>query len=95
MHPLEIRETRFRLQQQLAAAEDEADKASLEARIEELRASCPHEHTEEDPEKGWRCRDCDTLREPEPQPEEEAEAEDEAPEGEAAAAQPAAATTDA
>ncbi len=72
MHPLEIREKRFKLQKALEGLEDGPEKAALEAQIEEIRSTCPHEHAEEDEEKGWRCRDCDLLREPEPRPEEEA-----------------------
>jgi hypothetical protein len=71
MHPLEIRESRFKFQKQIAGLEDGPEKAALEAHVAELQADCPHEHPEEDPAKGWRCRDCDLLREPEPEPEEE------------------------
>jgi len=71
MHPLEIRERRFRLQQQLAKLEDGPAKAAVEAEIEAIREACPHAHPEDDPEKGWRCRDCDASRPPEPAPEAE------------------------
>lgn len=69
MHPLEIREERFRLQQRAAKLADGPEKSALEARVQELRDSCPHAHAEEDPEKGWRCRDCDLVRPPAPGPE--------------------------
>lgn len=72
MHPLEIREKRFKLQKALEGLEDGPDKAALEAQIEQIRATCPHEHTEEDEEQGWRCRDCDLLKPPPPKPEAEA-----------------------
>lgn len=75
MHPLEIREERFRLQQRAARLPDGADKAALESRVQELRNLCPHAHAEEDPDKGWRCRDCDLSRPPEPAPEEQATTE--------------------
>ena len=73
---LDIREQRFRLQQQIKALQssdgdvDTARVEELEARIQELRDSCPCPrdehgvpnpfHYEEDAGKGlWRCRDCD------------------------------------
>ena len=50
MEPLEIRDRRFRLQQEIK---------SLDKQIAALQKECPHEHTEEDADKGlWRCRDC-------------------------------------
>jgi hypothetical protein len=73
MHPLEIREKRFKLQKALEGLEDGPEKAAIEAQIEEIRATCPHEHTEEDEEKGWRCRDCDLLKPPPPKPAESEE----------------------
>ena len=78
MHPLEIRETRFKLQKELDGLEDGPDKAAVEAQIEQIRADCPHEHTEEDEEKGWRCRDCDLLKPPPPKPEEPEQIEESA-----------------
>lgn len=78
-HPYEIREHRFRLQQRIEAAEDGPDKEAMEAELAHIRETCPHAHPEEDPEKGWRCRDCDDSRPPEPEEEEqEEEQEDEA-----------------
>jgi hypothetical protein len=76
MHRLEIRELRFRLQQQLGKLEDGAEKVVLEARISAIQAACPHASSEEGDE-GWRCRDCDLKRAPEPVAEQPA-GEDEA-----------------
>lgn len=66
MHALELRETRFRLQQAIAKLEDGSDKAALEQQVADLQAVCEHLHSDEDPDKGWRCRDCDLTRDPEP-----------------------------
>ena len=76
MHRLEIRERRFRLQQQAGKLEDGPEKEALEAQITAIQEACPHESDEEG-EKGWRCRDCDLSREPEPVEEEPAEEGDE------------------
>ena len=85
MHRLEIRERRFRLQQTAGKLEDGPEKDALEAEIAAIQEACPHESDEEG-EKGWRCRDCDLSRDPEP---EEEEPEEEAAEP-AAEAPPAA-----
>lgn len=80
MEPLEIRDRRYRAQQRLETLrkqlpdEDDADGEvspavseeidELERRIATLQEECPHEHVEEDEEKGlWRCRDCDVRNE--------------------------------
>jgi len=65
MHRLEIRELRFRLQQRAAKLEDGPEKAEIEAQVAAIQQACPHA-SEEEGEKGWRCRDCDLSREPEP-----------------------------
>lgn len=65
LHPLEIRERRWRIQQRIAALPEGPDKQELEAELAAIRDSCPHAHPEEDPAKGWRCRDCDLSRPPE------------------------------
>jgi hypothetical protein len=67
LHPLEIREKRFKLQKTLEALEQGAEKAAIEAQIEQIRADCSHEHNEQADDGRWRCRDCDLVREPEPQ----------------------------
>lgn len=64
MHPFEIREERFRLQQRAAKLEEGPERTALEARVLELQEECGHAHADEDPEKGWRCRDCDLTRAP-------------------------------
>lgn len=70
MHRLEIRELRFRLQQHAAKLEDGPQKAELEEQIAAIQQACPHS-SEEEGEKGWRCRDCDLSRAPEPVEEDE------------------------
>ncbi len=70
MHRLEIRETRFRLQQRAGKLEDGPEKVEIEAQIAAIQEACPHVSDEEG-EKGWRCRDCDLSREPEPVEEDE------------------------
>ena len=77
MHPFEIRELRFRLQQRMDELEDGPEKEALRERIEAIREACPHAYPEDDPEKGWRCRDCDASRPPEPAEEDEDEEADE------------------
>ncbi len=80
LHPLEIRELRFKLQQQVSSLEEDADSSALEQQITDLQEVCPHAHPEESEEKGWRCRDCDLSRPPEPAAEPEvAEAEEAKP----------------
>jgi hypothetical protein len=74
MHRLEIRELRFRLQQRAAKLEDGSEKAEIEAQVAAIQQACPHA-SEEEGEKGWRCRDCDLSREPEPVEEDEPTAE--------------------
>lgn len=64
-HPLEIRERRFRLQQRIAEMEDGPEKATSQEQLRLIQETCPHDHPEENPEKGWRCRDCDLTRPPE------------------------------
>ena len=55
MEPLEIRDRRFRLQQEIE---------TLEKQVKALQDVCPHESREEDAEQGrWRCRDCDVSGE--------------------------------
>ncbi len=66
MLPLEIREERFRLQKQIAALGEGPERERLEQRVAALQEICPHAHPEEDPEQGWRCRDCDLRRPAEP-----------------------------
>ena len=75
MHPLEIRELRFRLQQRAGKLEDGSEKAGIEAQVTAIQQACPHAN-EEEGEKGWRCRDCDLSREPEPVEEDEPTAEE-------------------
>jgi len=75
MHRLEIRELRFRLQQRAGKLEDGSEKTEIEAQITAIQQACPHA-SEEEGEKGWRCRDCDLSREPEPVEEEEPVAEE-------------------
>ena len=75
MHRLEIREMRFRLQQRAGKLEDGPEKAEIEAQVAAIQQVCPHA-SEEEGEKGWRCRDCDLSREPEPVEEDEPAAED-------------------
>lgn len=75
MHRLEIRELRFRLQQRAGKLEDGPEKAEIDAQITAIQQACPHA-SEEEGEKGWRCRDCDLRRDPEPVEEEEAPAEE-------------------
>ncbi len=74
MHRLEIRELRFRLQQRAGKLEDGPEKAEIDAQIDAIQQACPHA-SEEEGEKGWRCRDCDLTRDPEPVEEEEPAAE--------------------
>lgn len=77
LHPLEIRELRFKLGQQITKLEEGADATALEQQIADLQEICPHAHPEDSEEKGWRCRDCDLSRAPEPTDEpEEAAAEE-------------------
>ncbi len=64
MHPLELREARFRLQQAVQKTEDGQARSVLEQQILDLQAICKHGSFDEDPEKGWRCRDCDLTRPP-------------------------------
>lgn len=74
MHPLDLRENRFRLQQQFAKLDEEgADRHALEAQVAALQELCAHPNFDEDPAKGWRCRDCDLAREPEKSDEPEVE----------------------
>lgn len=73
MHPLEIRERRFRLQQRAGKLDDGPEKEAIEAEVAAIREACPHVN-EEEGDEGWRCRDCDLTRAPEPDPEEEAAA---------------------
>lgn len=80
MHPFEIREMRFRLQQRMEELEDGPDKEALREQIEAIREACPHANPEENPDKGWRCRDCDASRPPEPAEDEEDEEEAESAE---------------
>lgn len=68
MHALELRETRFRLEKALAKLDEDSDTDAIEQRIADLQAVCEHDHFDEDPAKGWRCRDCGLTRDPEPQP---------------------------
>jgi len=79
MHRLEIREMRFRLQQRAGKLEDGPEKTEIEAQIATIQQACPHT-SEEEGEKGWRCRDCDLSREPEPVEEDEPAADDAAAE---------------
>ena len=80
LHPLEIREIRFKLRQQIAQLGEDADTSELEQRVIDLQEICPHAHPEESEEHGWRCRDCDLNRPPEPAEEPEtAEAEEPEP----------------
>ena len=65
MHRFEIRELRFRLQQRAGKLEDGPEKAEIEEQVTAIQRACPHA-TEEEGEKGWRCRDCDLTRSPEP-----------------------------
>lgn len=71
MHPFEIREKRFRHQQAIAKLEEGDERQTLEQDIIELQKICGHTNFDEDPEKGWRCRDCDLRRPPEKQPQPE------------------------
>ena len=66
MHALDLREQRFRAQQRLAELEDGPEKQELEEAVARFQEICRHEHFDEDPAKGWRCRDCDLTRPPEP-----------------------------
>ncbi len=75
MHPFEIREKRFRHQQVIAKLEEGDERQALEQDIIALQEICGHANFDEDPEKGWRCRDCDLTRPPEKQPEPEAQEE--------------------
>lgn len=75
MEPLEIRDRRYRLQQQIE---------ELQSEIEKLQGECPHEHREEVPDQGvWRCRDCDLRGELDRAEDEETsgEAEEQEPTG--------------
>ena len=72
LHPLEIREQRFKLRKQIANLEEGDNAAALEQQIFDLQEGCPHAHPEESEEKGWRCRDCDLTRPPESADEPEA-----------------------
>ncbi len=84
MHRLEIRELRFRLQQRAGKLEDGPEKAEIAAQITAIQQACPHA-SEEEGEKGWRCRDCALSRDPEPVEEAEPAAEEaaaDAPAGE-------------
>jgi len=74
MHRLEIREQRFRLQQRVAKLEEGPEKTEIEAQIAAIQQACPHA-SEEEGDKGWRCRDCDLSRAPEPVEEDEPVAE--------------------
>ncbi len=66
---LEIRERRFRLQQQIAELGEDGDTHSLDAEVTHLQEICPrHEVEGEERHLGWeinkdgdlwRCRDCD------------------------------------
>lgn len=75
MHPLDLRENRFRLQQLIAKLEEDevAARQALEAQVAALQELCEHPNFDEDPVKGWRCRDCDLAREPEKPDEPEVE----------------------
>ncbi len=89
LHPLEIRELRFKLQQQISSLEEGANSSDLDLQVTDLQEVCPHAHPEESEEKGWRCRDCDLNRPPEPIVEPEtAEAEEPEPSAERAVAEP-------
>ena len=68
MHALELRETRFRLEKALAKLGEDSDTEAIEQQIADLQAVCEHGHFDEDPAKGWRCRDCGLTRDPEPLP---------------------------
>lgn len=74
MHRLEIRELRFRLQQRAGKLEDGPEKADIEEQVAAIQRACPHA-SEEEGEKGWRCRDCDLSRAPEPAEEDVSTAE--------------------
>ena len=79
LHPLEIRELRFRLRKQIANLEEGANPAALESQVADLQEVCPHALPEDSEEKGGRCRDCDLSRPSEPSNEPDA-AEAEVPE---------------
>jgi len=74
LETLELRDRRYRAQQELNLLKDDnqaAERKALEEQIAHYQEICPHEHVDE-VEGEWRCRDCDlrkTTAAAEPEPE--------------------------
>jgi len=79
LETLELRDRRYRAQQELKLLKDDnqaAERKALEEQIAHYQEICPHEHVDE-VEGEWRCRDCDlrkTTAAAEPEPEIQASA---------------------